>query len=153
MNSNTTSKFDNVKYPVKCSWVYEHVYGGDISFSTLKREFIELLVEVWNLRPKGIHEEFLQVYVNLLLYLYKHIGLDVPIYGGKPCIHTYVERLKTWEYILNKYDRVLNVRLFKDGNNWRKPEKLIRILSHVGVFMCEEKALWLIDHLEDKGFN
>ena len=147
--------YRNVKYPVKTKWVYEHIYGNDISWNTVYRELLELLHE---LRKKGkkdwksIKEEFIQVYVNVLLFLHKHTGINTPMYGGDSCIQEFVERLLVWEFILSKYNKKFNIDYFRDGTNWKRPEKVVSILSKASVFISRDEAISLIRELESQGW-
>lgn len=148
LKTKKQSIYESVTYPVSCNWVYTNIYGNDIDFSTFKREFIELLEAIYHLNGKEIKKEFIQVYTNGLLLLHKHTGLNIPMFGCKSCIEDFVDRLKVWEYAFKKYEKTMKLSYFREGNNWKRPEKVISILGKGNVDISLQEALQLIKEME-----
>lgn len=140
----------NIKYPLKCDWVFKHVYGSDISKDTIYRESIELWDEVKMFNIPGIQEEFIQVYMNVFLYLYKyfsHWGFNPTLWGCKGCIQDFVDRIVVWHYVLRKYSKPFSFDYFREGNNWKKPSKVQCVLSKAGVSISLDEATSLVEEL------
>jgi hypothetical protein len=98
--------------------------------------------------------ELSQVVLYLLIlssYALEKVGFDPVVPNWLPWEEDYI-RINKWKEILrlsNAPNQTLDLEWFNQGNNWKRPSKLIYVLSQAGLQIDEQDAQRLIQLVKE----
>jgi hypothetical protein len=102
---------------------------------------------------KGMWYEITQVILYIIILLHYSYKLDILLPKWLPWEEDY-KRLRIWKRILKKvgYTGSINNEWFNRGNNWKRPDKIVYVLSKAGYGITEEMAQKIIMEAADTPF-
>lgn len=121
-------------------------------------ELAEVCEALWKGDWPNVWYETSQVLLYLLILIhyalakYFHTELVVELPDWLPWYEDYA-RIQVWKRLLviaNAPNQKLDPEWFNQGNNWRKPPKVVYVLGQAGLIIDESKAEALINQLESE---
>lgn len=117
------------------------------------QEFIEALkLKEWKEAKYELSQVCLYVLI-LTSYALEKVGINLnpEVPNWMPWEDDY-KRMQVWKRILaisGAPKQLLNLEWFNEGNNWRRPHKVMYVLSQAGLHITEEEAQELINQVEE----
>lgn len=120
-------------------------------------ELLEFIEAIIHFRLKEALYELRQVCLYLLIftsYVLERVSIkfNPSIPNWMPWRDDY-KRIEVWKKILHishATNQTLNLEWFNKGNNWRRPSKVVYVLSQAGLYIDEKEAKRLIKLVEEE---
>ncbi len=137
-----------VNYPAQTRWILENCFAGDsMRLSYILGEACECAEAIVEGKYLEALEELKQVWLYSLLMLYQFTGISLPAWGTKTIIEEDFSRFQVWGEIFAIYEVDFSLSYFSNGNNWRRPHKVVAALASAGVAITISEAETILKKL------
>jgi hypothetical protein len=122
-------------------YVKEYTSGKRIPFHGVAMEINELIVEIFEMRWKGIKEEFEDVLHFIQLWLYWGFGIDGEIWKiTRHSVKKFMDRKLIWNRIYASAGLPENISGYV--GNYKKIEKVVSQLKKFGIKRKEAEEIY-----------